>query len=86
MSRSKKQPDSQQFITAHIFVAIDEKGQWIARGEGCRDEWDRRDEVLPPGEMYSSWLLADDDSVLEIMEVVVEVPVPITKVLEGRLF
>ena len=86
MSKPKKQPNSQQAVTAHIFLVIDEKGNWMARGEGSLDDWERSDHVLPAGEVFSGWKLGNDDAALEFVEVVVEVPVPVGKVLEGRLF
>ena len=72
-------------VTAHIWLAIDGKGNWVARGSGSTDEHARRDEELPPG-TYLSYDLGDDDSSIECVEVCVEVPIPQAKVLTGMLF
>jgi len=82
---SKTMPEK---LTAHIHLAIDEDGNWIARGSGNATDFDRREDALPLGEVVNNGLnaIGSDDRAVEWVEVVVDVPIPVAKVLEGRLF
>ena len=72
-------------ITVRLWVAIDEAGNWLARGAGTGDEFESRDEALPVGKLLAEHGVGDDDRAVEWFAVTAEVPVPQAKVLEGRL-
>lgn len=72
-------------IDVTIHLAVDSHGNWVARGCGFRDEFNRRDEILPLGGKDVDDL-GHDDRTVEWMQVCVEVPLPVAKVVRGRLF
>jgi len=49
-------------LTAHIHLAIDEDGNWIARGSGNATDFDRREEALPLGDVVDNG--QGDDSIV----------------------